>query len=859
MSKRLFQVLSCLLIAASLFAGEAAHSRRRAVGPRSDRLHYLVAYDSALQGHWSITTWDDADHLVAANPNAAAPGRTGNAIEVRFSENGWGAFGLANMTDWNDVHYMYLNEFRTIEFDLFIEPDSTGMENLHFILNDAGASSGPQLVSYIAGWDRAHPENSAGRWIPVTIDLSRIGATVPRFMRFLFYNAGSPSRPHFRMANVRLGWLEDSTPPAFTSVTATLNLTYDKLTLAFTNDKATTYRVEYGIGAYSKVINGDPAELSPSHSAQLTGLSRGITYQYRITAWQHQSDPTAAPTPGFFTGTYAMPPVPVTPPVISSFAAMPPEIPVGESSKLTWAVADYEGLTIDQGVGTVAQIPGATGVLVRPTATTDYTITATNALGSVTRTVKVTTHAVPAVRSFRATPAKINAGGTSTLTWDVAEFDAISIDHGVGTVSAIPGATGVPVSAMETTTYVLTASNAYGTARQTVTVTVESTPANPVWVMGYYVGYQRGLQPPDKVDYSAMTHIMVGAVVPRKNGTFETHFYIGDADGPAWAKEVVQRAHAAGTKAILMVGGAGAVEGFQATRDPAIRAAFVSNLKAFVEECGFDGIDLDWEPLVPNDRAAVSALIVELQAPGVLPRSPYVYTLPVGWNNANFNDMANPFYGELAAHFDRVSTMSYSMLWSGYGWQSWHSSALYGETPSTPSSIDNTVRALHAAGVPDAKIGIGIGFYGSSYENGTWNDGTFVHLDPPAIPAYVTEPHQSTETAASRFGDNALSYSNVMRYVHSAIAYRWDDTARVPYLSFSRPALFAIPGYFSDMKTTYVTYENEQSIAEKGSYVRRNGLGGVIIWTVSQGYLGGWKSTGELDPLMKAVVAAFRQ
>ena len=53
--------------------------------------------------------------------------------------------------------------------------------------------------------------------------------------------------------------------------------------------------------------------------------------------------------------------------------------------------------------------------------------------------------------------------------------------------------------------------------------------------------------------------------------------------------------------------------------------------------------------------------------------------------------------------------------------------------------------------------------------------------------------------------------------------------------------------------------DNEQSIAEKGSYARKNGLGGLIIWTISQGYLGNWKTTGEVDPLMKAVKDAFLQ
>src|SRR5262249_8106078 len=158
-----------------------------------------------------------------------------------------------------------------------------------------------------------------------------------------------------------------------------------------------------------------------------------------------------------------------------------------------------------------------------------------------------------------------------------------------------------------------------------------------------------------------------------------------------------------------------------------------------------------------------------------------------------------------------------------------------------------------AAGIPAAKIGIGIGFYGSSFENGEWASNGWRHLDPPAMPADVTGPHQSNHPDFSRHGDNALSDSNIMPDMHAGMAERWDHSAKAPYLSFATPAIFQIPGYTSDMATTYVTYDDEQSIAEKGSYVRNNGLGGVMIWTISQGYLGNWKSSGEVDPLMKAI------
>jgi chitinase len=383
---------------------------------------------------------------------------------------------------------------------------------------------------------------------------------------------------------------------------------------------------------------------------------------------------------------------------------------------------------------------------------------------------------------------------------------------------------------------------------------------SPIWVMGYYIGYQSGDQAPSEVDYSTMTHIMVGALMPQTDGTFNTSFYIGNPAGSVWAKDTINRAHNAKIKAIAMVGGAGSdnYNGFRATQDPVIRTAFVNNLLEIVNTYGFDGIDLDWEPIVissdPNldDRPILSALAEAIRA--AMPDK--IMTIPLGSNNRNFDNMKNPYYGQLSHYFDRVNMMSYQMNWTQAGWESWHSSPLFGETPSTPTSIDNTMKAYLAAGIPKEKIGIGVGFYGQPYEQGSWQPNAFVHTTSGP---YISQPHQNTDNAWIRFSDNEVSYSNIMRYYYEETAYHWDDVAKVPYLSWSEPKWItgAPPSWANEpMKTGYVTYDNEASITEKGWYVKQQGLGGIIIWTISQGYLK-WQTSGEKDPLMKAMKVAF--
>jgi len=79
-------------------------------------------------------------------------------------------------------------------------------------------------------------------------------------------------------------------------------------------------------------------------------------------------------------------------PVITSFNASPVSIEAGGSSELSWAVSNATDVSIDQGIGPVS-LSGTTGV--SPTATTVYTMTATNAGGNATASAQVIVTPVP--------------------------------------------------------------------------------------------------------------------------------------------------------------------------------------------------------------------------------------------------------------------------------------------------------------------------------------------------------------------------------------------------------------------------------------------------------------------------------
>jgi len=85
---------------------------------------------------------------------------------------------------------------------------------------------------------------------------------------------------------------------------------------------------------------------------------------------------------------------------------------------------------------------------------------------------------------------------------------------------------------------------------------------------------------------------------------------------------------------------------------------------------------------------------------------------------------------------------------------------------------------------------------------------------------------------------------------YSAAARQWDATAHVPYLS-SQAGLGA-------QHCNFLSYEDPQSLADKGAYAKANGLGGIIIWTISQGYLAS-QPLGQRDPLLEALRASYLQ
>jgi len=159
-------------------------------------------------------------------------------------------------------------------------------------------------------------------------------------------------------------------------------------------------------------------------------------------------------------------------PVISSFSATPEAITAGTSITLSWATSGATSVSVSP--GPFSSNSGSGSMTLNPTSTTMYTLTATNSTGTATATatVTVTQPSLPAIGSFTASPSAITLGGTSALSWTTTGATTLSISPGNITPSSASGSTNV--SPEETTTYVLTATNAAGSVTSSAQVVVSA-------------------------------------------------------------------------------------------------------------------------------------------------------------------------------------------------------------------------------------------------------------------------------------------------------------------------------------------------------------------------------------------------
>ena len=324
-------------------------------------------------------------------------------------------------------------------------------------------------------------------------------------------------------------------------------------------------------------------------------------------------------------------------------------------------------------------------------------------------------------------------------------------------------------------------------------------------VAGYYADWTTDTYPPSAIKMENLTHIMHAFIWPNADGSL--------AYRPGFltpVPELTQRAHAAGKKVLLSLGGCGDSDGFPLmAADVATRSSFILNLTAFCLTNHYDGADIDWEyPSNATDKQNLTLLVQELRAywNQVAPTLMITMTIdPTYWCGQYYNvEVLHPL-------LDWIGVMTYDYYGSWYD-MTGHNAPLYSDPldPNAAGSTDESIRQyFHTMrGVPLNKMVSGIPFFGTVFTG-------------------------TTQLYAPAGGGDQYAYSDLYALGYT---YHWDAVSQVPYLTSPNNG-----GLF-------VTLDDATSVRLKCQYAKAQGLAGVMIWEISQDVL----SSG-VQPLLSAV------
>ncbi len=274
------------------------------------------------------------------------------------------------------------------------------------------------------------------------------------------------------------------------------------------------------------------------------------------------------------------------------------------------------------------------------------------------------------------------------------------------------------------------------------------------------------------------------------------------------------------------------------------RTAIINNLLALFDTYGYDGIDMDFEPVMspwisaiqsqnPNYVAFIEELHSALQSrtSPLLGGPPLLTVAATGY--------AGPVFNQLEDKFDQINLMTYDLSGPYPGWVVWHDSAVYDGGATFPSggllpSVHGEVTAMLNAGVAPGKIGVGVIF--DAYR---WMGGSGV-----PVTGGVTKPldRYTSDPSWTRF-----SYSYMMQNIYQTANYHWDSVTQMSYLSFDNA------GSANDQ---FWSFNDEASCAAKATYTLENNLGGVMIWELHEGYIPTYPA-GERMPQLDTLYATL--
>ncbi|MCZ2122166.1 MAG: hypothetical protein LC108_07885 [Anaerolineales bacterium] len=276
-------------------------------------------------------------------------------------------------------------------------------------------------------------------------------------------------------------------------------------------------------------------------------------------------------------------------------------------------------------------------------------------------------------------------------------------------------------------------------------------------------------------------------------------------------------------KVLISIGGWTWSENFSnaALTDEARQHFAASCVDLYLKQYGavFDGLDIDWEypvgggmtPGRPEDKENFTLLLGEfrqqLDELGKTNNRHYLLTIaaPIGPGN-----IGNLQLEQIAQIVDWINLMTYDF--HGAWDMTTNFNAPLFHSPNDPGdaslNIDSAVQRYLEENVPAEKLSLGVPFYGPGWAGvPNVNDGLY---------------QSGSEAAPGTREAGSYTYADIKKNYLTDATRHWDAEAFVPW-------------FYDPATGIFISYDDPQSLEAKAGYARDQGLGGVMIWDISQG------------------------
>jgi chitinase len=337
---------------------------------------------------------------------------------------------------------------------------------------------------------------------------------------------------------------------------------------------------------------------------------------------------------------------------------------------------------------------------------------------------------------------------------------------------------------------------------------------------GYWSKYQDPSYGAAQIPYQKLTHINHAGVGFDASGTLSVP---AGPDNEFLEPELISRAHAAGVKVLLLLGG-----DFPGLEASGMGQTLVDTLAAFEQQYGYDGVDIDWEY---PETAADGAFLVDFMARLRASNPSYVLSVDAApWNGPGY-DLQN-----LKLSIDYVNVMMYDCAgpWTAHG--QLNSAIFWDPRDPAPYECQPGGSVYGAANIflqamPGSQINMGTPFYGYYYTN--------INRLFGFCPNAAFTPDQECDNTVGAAGYATFKPLINQKGWHTL----YDPIALVPYM------------LKDDGGDGFITYDDATSTYLRVYYSDWDrGLGGTFMWALDQDYDG--HSQDLLDAMYNASVGS---